>query len=81
MRPTIPEGLTTARARAGWRSVLVQTVIVLGIWYGAFRGATAMLGTRHAMVYLIQFALFPIVIFLGVRLTRAIMSSVLNPDI
>jgi hypothetical protein len=81
MDPLFSGRISESKPRASWRSVLLQTALTLAIWYGAFRAATTILGQRHLMVYVLQFVLFPLVVILGVRLVRAIMSSVLNPDI
>jgi hypothetical protein len=67
----------TARVRLA----LVRTVLALGAWYAVYRVALKFLGERHAVVYLLLFVLFPLVVLLGVWLVRAIMASVLNPDV
>jgi len=59
----------------------VRTALTLAAWYALFRAAEKFLGQRHIAVYLLLFALFPLVVILGVWVARAIMASFLNPDI
>jgi len=81
MRPIIPEKGSAVAHGSRARLVVIRAVLTLAIWYALFRGAEKFLGERHIAVYFLLFMLFPLVVILGVWVTRAIMASILNPDI